>query len=136
MATSLLVLRGQVLDAVCTEYTYQDEAYVWPFVKEHKEKRTSHDRIAPAHLTVMEALLQGYTGICNFNYKLRAFPRAPFCTPLCDWPTHTSVRRAIGRHAHADCARRPAAGGMGWGGWGAAAAAAAVWCGSGCSRRR
>jgi hypothetical protein len=41
-------------------------------VKEQKEKRLSHNHVAPQHLAVMQTLLQGYSGVCNFNYKIRA----------------------------------------------------------------
>ena len=33
-ATSLLVRDGEVLDAICTNYVYDKEIYVWPFVQE------------------------------------------------------------------------------------------------------
>ena len=139
LSVSLLVLAGEILDAVCTEYVYDKERYVWPHVGELQDRRRSHDSIpaerrtvlkAPAHrrlgqngmparrpartqcvwgkapraarrrspegrtckwaargrgrsgthgrclqhrhLAVMKAFLPGYSGICNFNYKVRA----------------------------------------------------------------
>ena len=71
LSTSVLVKEGKIFDAVCTEYTYDRDEYVWPHVTELKHKRVSHDVIPREHHGVMEALLVGYTGICNFNYKLR-----------------------------------------------------------------
>jgi hypothetical protein len=47
------------------------EVYVWPHVRELKERRVSHDVLPPAHRRVMAALLDGYSGMCNVNYKLR-----------------------------------------------------------------
>lgn len=71
MSTSLIVKDGAILDAVITEYTYEDEAYVWPFVKEDKSKRNSHDALPDEHRAAMTALLAGFSGVCNFNYKVR-----------------------------------------------------------------
>lgn len=71
ISTSVLVHDGVVLDIVCVEYTYTSSVYVWPFVKEDKEKRASHSDIPAAHLAVMTKLLIGYSGIANFNYKVR-----------------------------------------------------------------
>ncbi|KAK3238385.1 hypothetical protein CYMTET_51596 [Cymbomonas tetramitiformis] len=68
---SLLVMDGEVFDSVVMEYTYDREEFVWPFVKEEKEKRVSQDRVCTPHLSVMRKLLVGYSGICNFNYKVR-----------------------------------------------------------------
>ena len=70
-ACSVLVSDGKIIDAVDTEYTYDRDEYVWPFVKEEKDKRVSHDHIPEAHLAVMAALLSGYSGIGNFNFKVR-----------------------------------------------------------------
>ena len=71
LSSSLLVRDGVVLDSVCVEYTYDSEIFVWPHVQEEKGKRISHSNIPPAHLAVMTQLLVGYSGICNFNYKIR-----------------------------------------------------------------
>ena len=70
-ACSVLVTEGKIIDAVDTEYTYDKDEYVWPFVKEEKDKRVSHDRIPDPHLAVMTALLAGYSGVANFNFKVR-----------------------------------------------------------------
>jgi hypothetical protein len=42
---------------------------VWPYAKE--KSRSSHDDVPAAHLRVMAAFLRGFSGICNFNYKVR-----------------------------------------------------------------
>jgi hypothetical protein len=33
-ATSLLVVDGDIIDAICTSYVYDKEVYVWPYVQE------------------------------------------------------------------------------------------------------
>ena len=73
-ATSLLVKDGTIHDAICTDYEYDcDESgvYVWPNVQELQERRRSHEDIPPSHLDTMQKLCTGFTGICNFNYKVR-----------------------------------------------------------------
>ena len=73
-ATSLLVAPGgEVLDAICTVYTYDRAEYVWPQVKEVcAERRSLPMRAVPAaHLAAMRAFLVGYEGVLNFNYKVR-----------------------------------------------------------------
>ena len=72
MATSLLVKDGVVLDCICTTYEYACESYVWPRVGEVRARR-QHSREVPArHADTMRHLLQGFSGICNFNYKVDA----------------------------------------------------------------
>ena len=44
--------------------------YIWPYVKE--KRRESRDDVPEAHLRTMAAFLVGFSGICNFNYKVRA----------------------------------------------------------------
>lgn len=56
-ATSLLVQRGKILDAICTDYVYDREVYVWPFVEEDEERRRSHSDIPDSHLKAMAAFL-------------------------------------------------------------------------------
>jgi len=70
-ATSLLVKNGHIVDFVCTNYEYDKEVYVWPYVEELKEKRLSHSDVPQAHLVIMKSFLAEFTGICNFNYKVR-----------------------------------------------------------------
>lgn len=72
---SLLVDRGEILDAICTEYEYDKEEYVWPHVGE--VNRWSHCNIPADHLDTMHAFLVDYSGICNFNYKVR--PSGSMC---------------------------------------------------------
>mmetsp|Transcript_55303 Transcript_55303/g.171332 ORF Transcript_55303/g.171332 Transcript_55303/m.171332 type:complete len:250 (+) Transcript_55303:168-917(+) len=67
-STALLVRDGEILDAACTRYEYSAEEYVWPKVT---ELRKDSPAVPPEHLAVMRALLEGYSGFINFNYKLR-----------------------------------------------------------------
>ena len=73
-STSLLVSRGEVLDAICSRYEYDAEEYVWPRVSEVEEKR-AFPPVPAAHLQVMKAFVavrgEEYSGILNFNYKIR-----------------------------------------------------------------
>ena len=75
LSVSLLVVAGEILDAVCTEYEYDSEQYVWPNVGE--VGRRSYDNIPLEHLAVMKDFLHGYSGLCNFNYKVR--PNGRMC---------------------------------------------------------
>jgi len=75
LSVSLLVVSGEILDAVCTEYEYDQEQYVWPHVGE--VGRRSYDNIPAEHLAVMKDFLFEYSGICNFNYKVR--PNGRMC---------------------------------------------------------
>jgi hypothetical protein len=68
-SVSLLVRDSQILDAVETRYEYDRDVYVWPHVEELG--RDSSGRVKPEHIAVMSHFLGGYSGICNFNYKLR-----------------------------------------------------------------
>mmetsp|Transcript_36949 Transcript_36949/g.106410 ORF Transcript_36949/g.106410 Transcript_36949/m.106410 type:complete len:350 (-) Transcript_36949:163-1212(-) len=68
-STSLLVEGGRIIDAICTEYEYDRPAYVWPNVDE--VSRRSHSDIPRLHLDTMVGFLKDYSGICNFNYKIR-----------------------------------------------------------------
>lgn len=83
-STSLLVSDGVILDAICTEYEYARPEYVWPHVDE--VRRSSHRSVPKAHLDAMQAFLQDYSGICNFNYKVRASSGA-----LCIFEVNTRV---------------------------------------------
>ena len=70
-SASLLVAAGTVVKVVCVRYVYDLDAYVWPHnVNERKEQRSVVE-VAPEHLQVMAFLVKDYTGVCNFNYKLR-----------------------------------------------------------------
>ena len=71
-ATSILCKGGVVLDAITTRYEYDADEYVWPHVKELRDRRSSSRDVARTHLDAMVAFLDGYNGICNFNYKIRA----------------------------------------------------------------
>jgi hypothetical protein len=54
------------------EYRYDSEEYVWPqCVKVHQQCRPWETMPGREHLLVIEALLTGFSGICNANYKLK-----------------------------------------------------------------
>merc|ERR1719356_249065 len=74
-SASLLVDNGDILDAICTEYEYDKDEYIWPHVEE--VSRLSHNDIPAEHLAVMRNFLREYSGICNFNYKVR--PSGSMC---------------------------------------------------------
>jgi len=80
LSVSLLVVAGEILDAVCTEYEYDREQYVWPHVNEVGRRSYDVGGGAPfqlEHLAVMKDFLHEYSGICNFNYKVR--PNGRMC---------------------------------------------------------
>lgn len=66
---SLLVEEGRILQALHTRYDYEEEAYVWPRARERR--RDSAASPPPSHMKVLEQLIVGYSGFCNFNYKTR-----------------------------------------------------------------
>eukprot|EP00928_Gymnodinium_smaydae_P033806 TRINITY_DN24112_c0_g1_i2.p1 TRINITY_DN24112_c0_g1~~TRINITY_DN24112_c0_g1_i2.p1 ORF type:complete len:308 (+),score=20.70 TRINITY_DN24112_c0_g1_i2:153-1076(+) len=66
-SVSLIVQHGKILESACTQYEYDRDEYVYPNVKQVRKMSIS---AASEHLSIMERLLEGYTGICNFNYKL------------------------------------------------------------------
>lgn len=75
-SASLLVEDGEILDVICTVYEYDREEYIWPHgVKE--VRRESHSDIPVEHIAVMRAFVCGFSGICNFNYKVR--PTGDIC---------------------------------------------------------
>eukprot|EP00928_Gymnodinium_smaydae_P089240 TRINITY_DN7322_c0_g1_i1.p1 TRINITY_DN7322_c0_g1~~TRINITY_DN7322_c0_g1_i1.p1 ORF type:complete len:442 (+),score=107.58 TRINITY_DN7322_c0_g1_i1:73-1398(+) len=68
-SASLVVDRGKIVDSVAMAYVAAEDAFVWPKVRKiGKEIR----EVSADHLLVMEAFLEEYTGVCNFNYKVRA----------------------------------------------------------------
>ena len=71
-ATSLVLRRGRVVDLVATRYTYEQSEYVWPRVKEVPNSRVNLETVPAAHLNIMQRLLDGFTGVCNLNYKIRS----------------------------------------------------------------
>jgi len=81
-STALLVERGEVLDMACTRYEYDAEEYVWPQVLEVGKAACD---VPSDHLAVMKMLLEGYSGFCNFNYKLRP------CGRLCIFEANARV---------------------------------------------
>ena len=72
LSTSLLVKDGVILDVIRTAYTYNHDLYVWPHrVWERQELRVVDSAVPEAHLDVMRAIIAGFSGLCNFNYKER-----------------------------------------------------------------
>lgn len=67
-STTLLVKDGQILDIACSKYEYAAEVYVWPQLEYFRSEFVS---VPEAHQKVFSAMLAGFSGICNFNYKLR-----------------------------------------------------------------
>ena len=67
---SLLVEDGRIVRALHTWYEYDDDAYVWPRVRELTRESTAVP--PPAHVEVLRPLVVGYSGFCNVNYKERA----------------------------------------------------------------
>jgi carbamoylphosphate synthase large subunit len=67
-SASMLVNQGKILATTCVRYTYDKETYIWPNVKELA--RTVCD-LPAEHLEIMRRILVGYSGFCNFNYKVR-----------------------------------------------------------------
>ena len=100
-ATSLLVKDGAIHDAICTNYEYDSESgiYVWPNVEELQDRRRTHEDIPAAHMEVMRKFVVGFSGICNFNYKIR--PNGEMCI--------FEVNARIGADLACDVPRRRAA---------------------------
>ena len=69
-SASLLVVQGRVLHVLVMEYTFMSDVYIWPRVKEDRKRRVTHNTLATAYLEKLHALLVGYSGVCNINYKL------------------------------------------------------------------
>ena len=44
---------------------------MWPDVEELEDKRHSHSNVPSRHLATMKAFLTDFSGVCNFNYKVR-----------------------------------------------------------------
>jgi len=68
-STSLLVDDGRIVDYACSRYEFSSETYVWPALD---YTRSEYVSVPQSHLEVMSMFLVGFSGICNFNYKLRA----------------------------------------------------------------
>ena len=67
-STTLLVLEGKILDWAGMKYCYSMEAYVWPHVRLVDQELCS---VPLKHREIFERFLVGFSGICNFNFKLR-----------------------------------------------------------------
>lgn len=81
-STSLLVRDGEILDAACSRYEYSSDVYVWPALDYLHSEHVSAPR---DHLKVMSRILVGFSGICNFNYKIRP------CGRLCIFEVNPRV---------------------------------------------
>jgi hypothetical protein len=98
-ATSLLVYDGEVLDAISTNYVYDKDIYVWPYVEEDQDQRRSTSDVPAKHLETMTKFLAGFSGVCNFNYKVR--PSGGMCI--------FEVNARVGADLACDVPRRRAA---------------------------
>lgn len=67
-SASLLVDRGVILDVAATCYEAACDAFVWPQVQ--KVGKAPYG-VPKEHVAIMQRFLEGYTGLCNFNYKVR-----------------------------------------------------------------
>eukprot|EP00931_Biecheleriopsis_adriatica_P105266 TRINITY_DN79829_c0_g1_i1.p1 TRINITY_DN79829_c0_g1~~TRINITY_DN79829_c0_g1_i1.p1 ORF type:complete len:447 (-),score=90.99 TRINITY_DN79829_c0_g1_i1:170-1510(-) len=81
-STTLLTIDGEIFDYICTKYKYDREEYVWPDATELNHCCQS---VPESHLKTMAAFLPGYTGIINFNYKVRK------CGTMCIFETNPRV---------------------------------------------
>lgn len=68
IATTLVVVNGEIKAAMSTRYTYRDKIYVWPHTAQ--SKRTSSELSPPERLQI-EPFVRYFTGVCNVNYKVR-----------------------------------------------------------------
>lgn len=67
-STTLLVVDGKIQDWAGMKYQYSMEAYVWPHVRLVDQELCS---VPEGHREIFEKFLVGFSGICNFNFKLR-----------------------------------------------------------------
>jgi predicted ATP-grasp superfamily ATP-dependent carboligase len=67
-STTLLVKDGEILDYACTRYTFASDTYVWPALDYNIWDYVS---VPAKHLAVFVDFMAGFSGICNFNYKIR-----------------------------------------------------------------
>lgn len=95
-ATSLLVKDGRILETISTRYEYSKEVYVWPHVEELGRETVT---VPEAHVATMTAFLREYSGICNFNYKIRGDGR------LCIFEINTRIGSDLGCDVPRDMAR-------------------------------
>eukprot|EP00746_Dinoflagellata_sp_MGD_P055071 gnl/MRDRNA2_/MRDRNA2_240109_c0_seq1.p1 gnl/MRDRNA2_/MRDRNA2_240109_c0~~gnl/MRDRNA2_/MRDRNA2_240109_c0_seq1.p1 ORF type:complete len:461 (+),score=88.89 gnl/MRDRNA2_/MRDRNA2_240109_c0_seq1:54-1385(+) len=68
-STSLLVHRGNILGTVSIKYEYKTDVYIWPHVEEVNKTICEVD---PQHFEVMRKFVAGFSGFCNFNYKVQS----------------------------------------------------------------
>lgn len=67
-STTLLVSEGEIMDVACSRYEFASDIYVWPALEYTKSTYVS---VPDRHLKVMKTILANFSGICNFNYKIR-----------------------------------------------------------------
>eukprot|EP00435_Cladocopium_sp_Y103_P049506 s1543_g14.t5 len=68
VSTTVLADKGNILDEISICYQYDSDAYVWPRCR--RITKSLHS-VPGKHLKVFEQFLAEYSGICNFNYKVR-----------------------------------------------------------------
>jgi hypothetical protein len=49
---------------------YEEDTYVWPRVRELRPKRLTTRDVPSEQLDALGALLRGFSGVCNANYKV------------------------------------------------------------------
>eukprot|EP00929_Paragymnodinium_shiwhaense_P065954 TRINITY_DN33043_c0_g1_i1.p1 TRINITY_DN33043_c0_g1~~TRINITY_DN33043_c0_g1_i1.p1 ORF type:complete len:321 (+),score=84.17 TRINITY_DN33043_c0_g1_i1:138-1100(+) len=67
-SVSLLVVKGVILESAGMEYEYDREEYYYPQVKQVRKQVVEAE---PEHLAIMQQVVQEYSGLCNFNFKIR-----------------------------------------------------------------
>jgi len=92
-SVTLLVQNGDLLEIIGTQYEYGSEAYVYPDVRKIG-KRTY--QVPSEQLAVMRAFLCEYSGICNFNFKIRSDGR------LCFFEINTRIGGDLACDVHRD----------------------------------
>eukprot|EP00929_Paragymnodinium_shiwhaense_P096702 TRINITY_DN58394_c0_g1_i1.p1 TRINITY_DN58394_c0_g1~~TRINITY_DN58394_c0_g1_i1.p1 ORF type:complete len:557 (-),score=81.68 TRINITY_DN58394_c0_g1_i1:666-2336(-) len=68
-SVSLLVQNGEILECIGHSYECNREIYIWPHVRNAK---VSLHQPSEAEFVVFKKYLVDYSGICNFNYKIRS----------------------------------------------------------------
>lgn len=68
-STTMLVIKGEVVDVIGTRYEYDGEEYVWPNVEEVGHEYCS---VAKEHVAIFSRILANFSGICCVGYKFRA----------------------------------------------------------------
>lgn len=91
-AASLLVHCGEVLQVLGTEYEHAREVYVLP---REKPIGSREIEVPQEHVAIMRSFLQGYSGFCNFNYKVLGADTPP--GELCILEVNTKLGSDLAR---------------------------------------